>query len=89
MLLLFAKAFLTLFVVIDPVGLAPLYLALAQDCSEEEQSQMVVRAVLVSAGIPLVFGLTGAYILHHLGISLQAFPNRRNPLGVGQASATV
>ncbi|MEB3290112.1 MAG: MarC family protein [Leptolyngbya sp.] len=70
---LFAKAFLTLFVVIDPVGLAPLYLALVQDRSEEEQSQIAVRAVLVSAGILLAFGLTGAYVLHNLGISLQAF----------------
>lgn len=70
---LFAKAFLTLFVVIDPVGLAPLYLALVHDRPEEEQSQIAIRAVVVSAGILLVFGLTGAYVLHNLGISLQAF----------------
>lgn len=70
---LFAKAFLTLFVVIDPVGLAPLYLALVHDRPEEEQSQIAIRAVLVSAGILLAFGLTGAYVLHNLGISLQAF----------------
>ena len=70
---LFAKAFLTLFVVIDPVGLVPLYLALVHDRSEEEQSQIAIRAVVVSAGILLAFGLTGAYVLHNLGISLQAF----------------
>ncbi|MFH7244977.1 MAG: MarC family protein [Spirulina sp.] len=70
---LFAKAFLTLFVVIDPVGLVPLYLALVHDRSEEEQSQIAIRAVVVSAVILLAFGLTGAYVLHNLGISLQAF----------------
>lgn len=70
---LFAKAFLTLFVVIDPVGLAPLYLALVSDRTETEQTQIATRAVAVSAGILLVFGLTGAYVLHNLGISLQAF----------------
>jgi multiple antibiotic resistance protein len=70
---LFAKAFLTLFVVIDPVGLAPLYLALVSDRTEAEQSQIATRAVLVSAAILLAFGLTGAYVLHNLGISLQAF----------------
>ena len=70
---LFAKAFLTLFVVIDPVGLAPLYLALVSDRTEAEQTQIATRAVLVSAGILLAFGLTGAYVLHNLGISLQAF----------------
>lgn len=70
---LFAKAFLTLFVVIDPVGLAPLYLALVSDRTEEEQTQIATRAILVSAVILLVFGLTGAYVLHYLGISLEAF----------------
>jgi multiple antibiotic resistance protein len=70
---LFAKAFLTLFVVIDPVGLAPLYLALVSDRLPEEQTQIARRAVLVSAAILLGFGLTGAYVLHNLGISLQAF----------------
>ena len=69
---LFAKAFLTLFVVIDPVGLAPLYLALVSDRTEAEQTQIATRAVLVSAGILLAFGLTGAYVLHNLGISLQS-----------------
>ncbi|MBD2428512.1 MarC family protein [Phormidium sp. FACHB-1136] len=73
MLPLFVKAFLTLFVVIDPVGLVPLYLALVHDRSEEEQSQIAIRAVVVSAVILLAFGLTGAYVLHNLGISLQAF----------------
>jgi multiple antibiotic resistance protein len=70
---LFAKAFLTLFVVIDPVGLAPLYLALVGDRTAPEQTQIATRAVLVSAAILLGFGLTGAYVLHNLGISLQAF----------------
>jgi multiple antibiotic resistance protein len=70
---LFAKAFLTLFVVIDPVGLAPLYLALVRDRTAEDQSQIATRAVVVAAAILLAFGLTGAYVLHYLGISLQAF----------------
>jgi multiple antibiotic resistance protein len=70
---LFAKAFLTLFVVIDPVGLVPLYLALVHARSEEEQSQIAIRAVVVSAVILLAFGLTGSHVLHNLGISLQAF----------------
>ena len=70
---LFAKAFLTLFVVIDPVGLAPLYLALVRDRSEAEQTQIATRAVVVSAAILLIFGVTGAYLLYYLGISLQAF----------------
>jgi multiple antibiotic resistance protein len=57
------------------VGLTPLYLALVSDRTEAEQTQIATRAVVVSAVILLVFGLTGAYVLHNLGISLQAFSN--------------
>jgi multiple antibiotic resistance protein len=70
---LFVKSFLTLFVVVDPVGLAPLYLALVHDRPEAEQIQIATRAVVVSAVILTGFGLSGAYVLHNLGISLQAF----------------
>jgi multiple antibiotic resistance protein len=70
---LFAKAFLTLFVVIDPVGLTPLYLALVGDRPDAEKTQIATRAVVVSALILLIFGVTGAYVLYYLGISLQAF----------------
>lgn len=70
---LLTKAFLTLFVVIDPVGLAPLYLALVSNRTAEEQTQIATRAIVVSAGILVAFGLTGAYVLHFLGISLEAF----------------
>jgi multiple antibiotic resistance protein len=70
---LFAKAFLTLFVVIDPVGLTPLYLALVGDRPDVEKTQIATRAVVVSAVILLIFGITGAYVLYYLGISLQAF----------------
>jgi multiple antibiotic resistance protein len=72
-LLLFTKAFFTLFVVIDPIGLAPLYLGLVRDRTDDEKAQIATRAILVSAVILLGFGLTGAYVLHYLGISLQAF----------------
>jgi multiple antibiotic resistance protein len=73
MLPLVIKSFLTLFVVIDPVGLAPLYLSLVRDRKPEEQVQIATRAVLISAVILTVFGLTGAYVLRNLGISLEAF----------------
>ncbi|NJL45985.1 MAG: hypothetical protein HC922_10290 [Leptolyngbyaceae cyanobacterium SM2_3_12] len=45
---LFANAFLTLFVVIDPVGLALLYLTLVSDRPEAKQTQIATRAMAVS-----------------------------------------
>ena len=73
MIFLLVKAFLTLFVVIDPVGLAPIYVSMVGTRPLEEQTKIAGNAVLISALIMLAFGLSGAYLLHFLGISLEAF----------------
>lgn len=70
---LIAKTFLTLFVIIDPIGLVPLFITLAGDRSPEEQTQIARRAVLVSAGILLAFSISGSFLLGYLEISIEAF----------------
>jgi multiple antibiotic resistance protein len=67
------KAFVTLFVIIDPIGLVPLFIALVNKRTPEEQTQIAQRAILVSAGILLVFTLSGAFLLRYLDISMEAF----------------
>jgi len=72
-LALAAKAFLTLFVVMDPVGLGPVFLALAGERTPEEQRAIAARAVGLAAGLLAFFGLFGAPLLAYLGIGLGAF----------------
>lgn len=67
------KTFLTLFVVIDPVGLIPLFMTLAGNQPPEEQAQIARRAVLISAAILTVFSLSGTLLLNYLGVTLEAF----------------
>jgi len=72
-IILAAKALLTLFVVMDPVGLAPVFIALAGNSSADEQRRMARRAVLIAGGVLFTFALVGPALLGYLGISLDAF----------------
>jgi multiple antibiotic resistance protein len=66
------QTFLTLFVVIDPVGLVPVFVALVGDRSEAAQRSTARRAILISAVLLAAFALIGGPLLAYLGISLAA-----------------
>lgn len=66
-------AFVTLFVVIDPVGLAPLFIALTGGMSARERITVGLRACVISAVLLTLFGLAGEAILAGIGITLPAF----------------
>jgi len=70
---LFVSAFVTLMVVIDPPGCAPIFAALTQGTTPAHRRATAIRAVLIAAGILLFFALLGEDLLHALGISLAAF----------------
>lgn len=66
-------AFATLFVVIDPPGLVPLFIALTRGMKPQRRRAMAQRACLIAAFLLLVFGLAGEAILAFVGISMPAF----------------
>lgn len=66
-------SFVTLFVVIDPIGMAPMFVALTGGMDARQRRSVALRACLVAACILLVFGLFGNALLEALGISLAAF----------------
>ena len=73
MLDLFLSAFVTLFVVIDPPGCAPIYAGLTGGASRAQARSMALRASLIAGVILLIFALFGETLLDFLHIELDAF----------------
>jgi multiple antibiotic resistance protein len=70
---LFLSAFITLFVVIDPPGCAPIYAGLTKGATRAQQRTMAVKACLIAGVILLGFALFGEELLNALHIELDAF----------------
>lgn len=67
------SAFTTLFVIIDPIGLAPIFMAVTTGLSADEQRTVAIRASVTATLILVAFALGGAQVLAFLGISIPAF----------------
>ena len=73
MLDLFLSAFITLFVVIDPPGCAPIYAGLVKGASHRQALTMAIRACVIAMLILVVFALFGENLLGALHIELNSF----------------
>lgn len=69
----FVTAFVTLFVVVDPIGLVPLFLALTQGMSAQMRRTVGIRALVIATVLLTAFGLFGDALLRGIGISMPAF----------------
>ncbi|MEN9293758.1 MAG: hypothetical protein RIT31_523 [Actinomycetota bacterium] len=67
-----AQAFVTLFVILDPPGAAPIFLGLAAGKSIKEQRKLAWQAAFVSLFVIVTFALFGNALLDYLNISLAA-----------------
>ncbi len=70
---LLLDSFILFFVVVDPIGLAPLFAALTRGITPLQRRRIAVRGVAIAAGILLVFVMVGDALLRALGIGLAAF----------------
>lgn len=71
---LLATAFITFFVVIDPIGTAPIFAGLSAHAPPgRERRNMAIRGVAIAALVLVFFALAGEWLLRALGIGLPAF----------------
>ena len=66
-------AFVTLFVIIDPIGLMPLFVALTQGVPGAQRRAIAIRACLIAFGLLAMFAFLGEAVLGFVGISMPAF----------------
>ena len=66
-------AFTALFVVIDPIGLTPIFVALTAGMSARQRRAVALRACGIAAGLLVLFAVAGEAVLGFLGISMPAF----------------
>jgi len=65
--------FVTLFVTIDPAGLAPLFLALTGGMDRASRQRVAIRGTLIGLAILILFAVAGTAILKTFGITIHAF----------------
>ncbi len=67
------EAFVTLFVTVDPLGLAPLFIGLTAGLTAADRRWVAFRATVIAAIVLVFFALVGGRLLALLGISFAAF----------------
>lgn len=69
---LFSEVFITLFVIMDPPGIVPIFVGLTAAMTARQRNRAARQAVLVAFGVIVSFALFGQPLLGYLSISLAA-----------------
>lgn len=67
------EAFVTLFVTVDPLGLAPLFIGLTAGMGPSDRRKVAIRATAIAGMVLLFFAFAGGKLLALMGISIAAF----------------
>ena len=69
---LFSEVFITLFVIMDPPGIVPMFLGLTSSMSSKQRKRAARQAILVSFGVICSFAIFGQQLLNYMHITLAA-----------------
>ncbi len=68
----FSETFVTLFVIMDPIGTAPIFVALTAGRTARARRAAAVQAAVTAGGLVLAFSLFGRLVLAYLNVSVQS-----------------
>lgn len=69
----FVAVLVSIFAIVNPVGTIPTFVALTAGYDAREKRHVITKAVLVGAGVLLLFGLAGEKIFDVFSITIPAF----------------
>ena len=64
---------IALFVIIDPIGVIPLFVSLTRNISKKERKTVTSNAIITTGILLLVFAIAGTQILTIFGITISSF----------------
>jgi multiple antibiotic resistance protein len=67
------EIFVTFFIIVDPIGVVPIFIAITTGVSKKLKKTIAYRAVVFSIFVVLLFAFMGKNILEFLGIDIDAF----------------
>jgi multiple antibiotic resistance protein len=73
MLTLLLASFVTFFVTIDPVAMAPMFTTMTARMTPEWRRTMAWKSIAIATGILLAFAFGGAWLLEQIHVSIDAF----------------
>jgi len=68
----FAEAFITLLVIMDPLGSAPIFISLTARWTAGARRRAAVEAAVAAGGLVVVFALFGRLVLDYLHVSVES-----------------
>jgi len=69
----YLNAFISLFVIIDPIALVPMFMTLTHKMTSSDRNRSAYMACFISAIVLIVFAFGGDFLLKLMGISEAAF----------------
>ncbi len=67
------RSFVTLWVVVDPIGTVPVFIAATAGLAAAQRRAVAIRAIIVAAAVLLFFLIFGQFLLEAMDISLVSF----------------
>lgn len=73
LLAVYATALVAFLVIVDPLGLTPIFIALTQGAERADRQRMALKASAIALGVLMAFALLGENLLAAIGIGIPAF----------------